>query len=85
MFTVELYAGIRRAVMVMGLAAGRPQRGLAFIATRFRRCCSFLSYRAIGAANDRRRRSSVPKWRGLVLITHGGSVRGAYGGRWLAR
>ena len=43
MFTVELYAGIRRAVMVTGLADGMRQSGLAFIATRFRRCCSFLS------------------------------------------
>jgi hypothetical protein len=57
MFTVELYAGVRRAVMVTGLANGMRQSGLAFIATRFRRCCSFLS-------NHHRAWSDLSNWTG---------------------
>ena len=56
MFTVELYAGIRRAVMV--------DSDLAFIGTRSRRCCSSRFRRVIGGGSGRHRRSSVRTWRG---------------------
>ena len=51
MFTVELYAGIRRAVMVEGLSRREAAKRLAFIATRSPRCSNIRFHLAIGGAN----------------------------------
>ena len=49
---------------------------MAFIETRFRRCCSFRSRRAIGGGSVRRRRSLARSWRGSTRVKHGDGAGG---------
>ena len=58
---------------------------MAFIETRFRRCCSFRSRRAIGGGSVRRRRSLARSWRGSTRVTHGDASGRLRVARWRAR